>query len=196
MPSPRKLGSKPQHSLYTTVKVCEPCNTGWMSDLEEQVKPVLTPLINGASTTVAAGHRRLLALWATKTAIALAQDDPSTVCLSEPQIRDVREGRPARWCTVWAARWTTPEDVLLRHDISETWDKTTMRVLWRWGRTWIGLGEGIALQVLGATHPLTPRTQLVPGPPWVKIWPGDAADVELTNAATRDLLHQEVEATT
>lgn len=192
---PRRLGSKPQHSLFATVKICKHCNTGWMSDLEERVKPVLVPLINGTSTVIAAQDRRLLAQWATKTAIALEQDDPPTICLSGPQVRDVREGRPARWCTVWAARWITPEDVLLRHDVSEAWDKATMKVSWRWGRTWIGLGEGIALQVLGATSPLTPRNQIVPDSPWVQIWPGESADVELTEAATRDLLHKEADPT-
>ncbi len=29
------------------VCVCEPCNSGWMSDLEDQVKPILDPMIRG-----------------------------------------------------------------------------------------------------------------------------------------------------
>lgn len=186
---PRKLGSKPQHPFYKTVKVCKLCNNGWMSDLESQIKPVLAPLINGTSSRIAAADRRLLALWATKTAIALEQDDLPSVCISGAQVRDIRHGRPARWCTVWAAGWKTPEDVLLRHDVTEAREKRYLQLQSRWGRTWIGLGEGVAILVLGPDRPVAPVQSIDPGSPWLRVWPGDNVDLELGDAISRSDLN-------
>jgi hypothetical protein len=34
--------------------VCEPCNNGWMRELEEKVRPLITPLIQGKEHTLGA----------------------------------------------------------------------------------------------------------------------------------------------
>jgi hypothetical protein len=39
-------------------KVCGQCNNGWMSQLESDVKPVLTPLILGQTCQLSAADRR------------------------------------------------------------------------------------------------------------------------------------------
>ncbi len=52
----------------TTVKrVCERCNTGWMSRLEDSAKPLLTPMISGQSAVLSPDDQRVVAIWAFKT---------------------------------------------------------------------------------------------------------------------------------
>ena len=55
----------------TAKVVCESCNTGWMSDLETDVKSALLPLVVGSPTVVSLDEQRLLAAWAQKTAMTL-----------------------------------------------------------------------------------------------------------------------------
>ena len=49
--------------------VCETCNSGWMSALEEPTKPVLTPLITGERSDLPTKVQLTLATWATKTSM-------------------------------------------------------------------------------------------------------------------------------
>jgi hypothetical protein len=48
-------------------RVCGTCNTGWMSQLEEEVKPIALPLIQGQPHKLEARQQRTLAFWAIKT---------------------------------------------------------------------------------------------------------------------------------
>lgn len=61
-------------------RVCAPCNGGWMSRLEEESIPVLSPLIEGLNDVelLSLRDQRQIALWATKTAMMtdLTQADP------------------------------------------------------------------------------------------------------------------------
>jgi len=43
--------------------VCEDCNGGWMSVIEQETKPILRPLILGQPVKLTAGNRRRLAVW-------------------------------------------------------------------------------------------------------------------------------------
>ena len=43
--------------------VCELCNTGWMSRLQETTKPILLPLIGGKKTELTPRDQRCLAAW-------------------------------------------------------------------------------------------------------------------------------------
>ena len=49
-------------------RVCKTCNEGWMSELEEAVKPILRPMLNGIARTLNDGEQATLATWAVKTA--------------------------------------------------------------------------------------------------------------------------------
>ncbi len=53
----------------TVGAVCDDCNHGWMSQLEGDAKPVLTPLILGEARELSADDQRLIAVWAFKTAL-------------------------------------------------------------------------------------------------------------------------------
>jgi hypothetical protein len=55
-------------------RVCEPCNGGWMSDLEGQAKPLLVPLMQGVIglSSLSDSESFLVARWGAKTAIVLS----------------------------------------------------------------------------------------------------------------------------
>lgn len=68
-------------------RVCEECNCGWMSDLEQAAKPVLVPVIDGRRSvlTLSASERRLVARWAAKTAFMLnSSSDQSDMGMHVP----------------------------------------------------------------------------------------------------------------
>jgi hypothetical protein len=49
--------------------VCEPCNSGWMHQLEDTVIPLMTPMLDGADTKLNIPHQWIMARWAIKTAM-------------------------------------------------------------------------------------------------------------------------------
>jgi hypothetical protein len=53
----------------TVRAVCDDCNHGWLSDLETEARPVLTPLILGESRELSPDDQRLIAAWSCKTAL-------------------------------------------------------------------------------------------------------------------------------
>lgn len=66
---------KPPHdrlvanSALKVGSVCRGCNSGWMSRLEEDVKPILTPMILGNSVKLTVRQQERLTTWMTKCAI-------------------------------------------------------------------------------------------------------------------------------
>jgi hypothetical protein len=59
-------------SLNVTIKqVCASCNNGWMSTLETEAKPLLSPMIEGKPMGLSAREQKLAATWAAKTAAML-----------------------------------------------------------------------------------------------------------------------------
>ena len=55
-------------------RICAPCNNGWMSDLEIQAQPILTPLVRGERelASLTDGERFTVARWAVKTVYTLS----------------------------------------------------------------------------------------------------------------------------
>jgi hypothetical protein len=49
--------------------VCETCNNGWMSRLENRVKPIVLGLIEDKLKLIASGTQSMLTLWAVKNAM-------------------------------------------------------------------------------------------------------------------------------
>ncbi len=69
MPSlhgPRRL-----RSLDFTAPICLTCNNRWLAVLENDVQPVLAPLIRGEERMLSSKDQHLLAAWAVKTALML-----------------------------------------------------------------------------------------------------------------------------
>ena len=67
-----------KHSLEVTTKICESCNIQWLSDFEDRIKPLASPLIVGgvAALALAPESRALLAAWAYKLALLLEVSHP------------------------------------------------------------------------------------------------------------------------
>lgn len=70
-----KTQSKRNHTLEGLLagQVCESCNGGWMSKLEQEAIPILKPLINGERIVVELTdrERQIMGRWTAKTAYAL-----------------------------------------------------------------------------------------------------------------------------
>lgn len=56
--------------------VCTPCNTGWMSCLQNETKPVLLPLMTGDGDTIQHSGAATLAAWATMFALVYETSAP------------------------------------------------------------------------------------------------------------------------
>jgi hypothetical protein len=55
----------------TVGDVCRQCNSGWLSELEAAVKPLLTPMIRGDRQTLGPEDQRIVAAWAMKMAAVI-----------------------------------------------------------------------------------------------------------------------------
>lgn len=53
--------------------MCQPCNTGWMADLEERSIPILERMMLGGRRTMFPMAQRIVAAWAVKTARMLRE---------------------------------------------------------------------------------------------------------------------------
>ncbi|MFZ2095758.1 MAG: hypothetical protein WAV05_03885 [Anaerolineales bacterium] len=51
--------------------ICKGCNNGWMSRLEDQVKPILEPIINEETVLIHLQQQSILSAWAVKTTMVL-----------------------------------------------------------------------------------------------------------------------------
>ena len=56
--------------------VCKPCNNNWMSMLETDCKPTLSPLLNGVGMPLSADRQSTLARWAVKTSMVFESAAP------------------------------------------------------------------------------------------------------------------------
>jgi hypothetical protein len=57
--------------------VCSSCNNGWMSDLENRVKPLLEPMLDGKRTILDFAAQTTIAVWGMKVAMVLECIDAS-----------------------------------------------------------------------------------------------------------------------
>ena len=62
----------------TVRRVCEACNSGWLSRLETSSEPILRGLISGQETTLQPTEQRVLSLWGVKTCFMLQLYQHST----------------------------------------------------------------------------------------------------------------------
>lgn len=64
-------GPRPLRTVNITAPICRKCNNRWLSVLENDVKPLLTPLVRGDECCLEQTEQKLLATWALKTAMML-----------------------------------------------------------------------------------------------------------------------------
>lgn len=110
-----------------TREVCEDCNEGWMSDLEEAVKPTILQLARSAKTGIAIALSREavrdLALWAQKTALTYELTSSGPRAGNVVMGQQLRRGNPLRGSVVWVARHPRDYDMsigLAHIDVSAT----------------------------------------------------------------------------
>jgi hypothetical protein len=85
--------------------VCEPCNNGWMSKLQETAKPHLIPLITGSDFSIDGDEKKKAILsWATMSSIILEYADVRKVAVSREDCIDFKEKKvPSEKWAVWIA---------------------------------------------------------------------------------------------
>jgi hypothetical protein len=57
---------------WTAKAVCSSCNSGWMSALESETRPIVAPLLVGEAAIIRAADEPVLFRWAVKTAITVS----------------------------------------------------------------------------------------------------------------------------
>ncbi|MFL6688584.1 MAG: hypothetical protein ACJ8IR_00110 [Alphaproteobacteria bacterium] len=94
--------------------VCEPCNNGWMRELENKVRPIIAPLIQGQPTILRMQDRRVIAGWAIlKTMIADRDIEGFFTWGSADRARMKRQQTPPLGtCWVWLADYPRIDGLL------------------------------------------------------------------------------------
>jgi hypothetical protein len=94
--SPREVYRRdvPEPTIDKQIRiVCEPCNNGWMSRIEQACKDVITSLILGKPVTLDVISQRLVVNWAVLKLIVCEQNDPTNL-VTTPEIRTAfKDGR-------------------------------------------------------------------------------------------------------
>lgn len=81
-------GSNADH----TVKVaCGPCNSGWMSRLEVQGRPILLRHIESRSAVMTEDERDILVRWLMKTTAVFEMDDPPSAALQRDELAAIAD---------------------------------------------------------------------------------------------------------
>lgn len=86
--------------------VCQPCNNGWMSQLEAQAKPYFQPLLRGQPRVLDMIAKTTITLWIVKTAMVLeALDDEEKRIYTPEQCEQLRTHSTIPWrSSVWLAK--------------------------------------------------------------------------------------------
>src|SRR4051794_21027664 len=74
-----------------TNRVCRDCNGGWMNELERAARPFLTSLVQGRGRHLYRDGQRVLAAWATKTALCLELATPGPEPIPVEHYRSMAE---------------------------------------------------------------------------------------------------------
>ncbi len=116
---------------YRTRSFCTRCNNGWMSRLEERVRPILEPLILGEPRTLSRSDQETLAFWATKTLLGFQSIDHPTTKWARPEdYAALHEAQaPLPYSQVWLGAtddggggWQRAHEIRLRGNTSDRID--------------------------------------------------------------------------
>ncbi len=159
---------------------CQSCNNGWMSDLENEAKPILQALMSNDSSALDERQRETAARWTLKTAMVFeAVGGPGWFYCPEDRAV-VRSGSiPSGYTAFWAARCINlPGAYSAANNLFESADRGTSGV--RGHVTTLAVGT-LALQVMTVRpSQAVPRNALITIPganlePWpqtaLQLWP-------------------------
>lgn len=84
--------------------VCISCNNGWMSQIEEEAKPILTPMIKGEVTILNREEQESLARWISLK--VLICEHAGGTPISSPEVRQkfMHDRSPLRGMNIWLSR--------------------------------------------------------------------------------------------
>lgn len=100
----------------TVRAVCRTCNNGWMNDIEEMARPILSPLIKGESRKLIRSDVSAISSWTIKTALmAQLTSVEGVAALTSVYQAFYRDGEPPQNSVVWAAGHGS-EDWALRYE--------------------------------------------------------------------------------
>lgn len=105
---PRQVRQGPLDSMVRAV--CQSCNSGWMSRLEQRTKPLLIQMIKGKRVEIDMRKQRDIAAWAVKTIMVQNQLRPEayTRIPSEDYVKLATRVAPLSNMIVWSAHMTPP----------------------------------------------------------------------------------------
>jgi hypothetical protein len=142
---------------FYTRAFCRGCNGGWMSALEEEIMPVLGPMVTGRQRAIEVDDQRLLVFWAVKTALAFQTvEAPTTTFARDIDYVELFEPRraPAR-ARVWTGFTPSGDDAWYRsHSIRVPTSPVGSRD--GFGVTMI-VGHAILYVLIGDEHPVDVR---------------------------------------
>ena len=97
-------------------KVCKPCNSGWMGDLEEFAIPILTPLITGEPIVLNIKTQQTVAEWATLKTIVGEYISlyKKVITRSEEKLFYQQKRAPENWL-IWIGRSEQKYDYAREH---------------------------------------------------------------------------------
>ncbi len=102
---PRNVERQGGARTKTIKVVCRQCNGGWMSALEEAVRPVLTPMMAGNEFALSDTQQALLARWiALKVIVADANVPQDTVMTREERSAFMTDHQLPAFLDIWIAR--------------------------------------------------------------------------------------------
>ncbi|MBM0228216.1 hypothetical protein [Micromonospora sp. ATA51] len=86
--------------------VCDGCNNGWMSQLEEAAKPIVGPMVVGQAVELDATAQQIVANWVALKGLVAVHTSNVEQPIPEPHYRRVHafEGAPPNTMRVWIGR--------------------------------------------------------------------------------------------
>jgi hypothetical protein len=169
--------NQPAYS-WTVRAVCAPCNNGWMAELEERARDLLTPMLAGRGRRLHAGGQQTLATWALKTALMLEHTRGLQARSFPTQLyHDLYTRRePPASVRVWMASYAGDVPAFgqsygLDVDLAQSPDRGVRDIF---GAT-VGFGP-VAFQVFGSSIAGLVDEIRIGAPPVVhQIWPGEGS---------------------
>jgi hypothetical protein len=102
--------------------VCEPCNNGWMSRLQEEAKPIVGPMLQGRSARLNRREQAKLASWAAMMVMVAEFMDRNMVAVPQHQRNFLRREKriPTRWRVLIASREPSDHSRFTHHALALT----------------------------------------------------------------------------
>jgi hypothetical protein len=163
-PDPRKTSHKerpgPTYTKQLRV-VCESCNNGWMGDIEQSAKPVMSPLILGQSTSIDVISQLTIATWAMLKIFVVEQANPDEAIASQEVRWEFMTSRALpQGLRLWIARcgfggW---ESTFYRHSLCLS--KAPVKMVPPYRHNTQSVTFGIGALVIHAHHTSVPEVDL------------------------------------